>query len=126
LTKDACVFVSPQYSIRGDHGREWSCPDFVALNFRDKRVSVIEVSTAWDPESLLKKVLNRDAQWIQRLKEQLERNHVVDDEWKDYRVEVFIRKDAMAKFQAAIGENTNVKITALEDLRPPWDWHRSY
>ena len=101
LTKDAHVFVSPQYSIRGDTGGEWSCPDFVALNFRDKIVSVVEVSSASDPQSLRARVASRDVQWINRLREQLERNRVVDATWKYY-VAVFIRRDAERKFRAAI------------------------
>ncbi len=37
LTKDAHKFVSPQYSISGPTGGEWSCPDFVALDFHKRR-----------------------------------------------------------------------------------------
>lgn len=125
LTKDAHVFVSPQYSIRGDTGGEWSCPDFVALNFRDKIVSVVEVSSASDPQSLRARVASRDVQWINRLREQLERNRVVDATWKYY-VGVFIRRDAELKFRAAIGTADNVVIHILEDLGAPWTWTRSY
>ena len=126
LTKDAHVFVSPQYSIRGDTGGEWSCPDFVALNFRDKVVSVVEVSSASDPQSLRARVASRDVQWIKRLREQLERNLVVDTSWNQYLVEVFIRRDAERKFRAAIGAANDVVIHILEDLGAPWTWRRSY
>ncbi len=89
LTKDAFVFVSPQYSIRGDKG-EWSCPDLVALNFRDRRVAVVEVSTAWNPKSLREKVQNRDAQWITRLRDQLRALNVIDAAWT-FEVQLFVR-----------------------------------
>ena len=125
LTKDAHVFVSPQYPIRDDTGGEWSCPDFVALNFRDKIVSVVEVSSASDPQSLRARVASRDVQWINRLREQLERNRVVDASWKYY-VRVFIRRDAERKFRAAIGGGNDVVIHILEDLGAPWTWRRSY
>jgi hypothetical protein len=126
LTKDAHVFVGPQYSIRGDTGGEWSCPDFVALNFRDKIVLVVEVSSASDPQSLRARVASRDIQWINRLREQLERNRVVDASWNKYHVEVFIRRDAERKFREAIGAANNVVIHILEDLGAPWTWRRSY
>jgi hypothetical protein len=126
LTKDAHVFVSPQYSIRGDTGGEWSCPDFVALNFRDKVVSIVEVSSASNPQSLRARVASRDVQWINRLREQLERNRVVDASWNKYHVEVFIRRDAELKFRAAIGGGNDVVIHILEDLGAPWTWRRSY
>lgn len=126
LTRDAHVFVSPQYSIRGDTGSEWSCPDFVALNFRDRVVSVVEVSSASDPQSLRERVARRDVQWVERLREQLERNRVVDASWNQYRVEVFIRREAERKFRSAIGSANDVVIHILEDLGAPWTWTRSY
>ena len=126
LTKDAHTFVSPQYSIRGDHGREWSCPDFVSLNFCTKTVSIVEVSTAYDPAALIRKVQNRDNQWIARLKDQLMRNRVVDETWKDYRVHVFVRRGAAEQLQAAIAGAQDVQITMLDDLPPPWEWSRTY
>jgi len=126
LTKDAHVFVVPQYSIRGDTGSEWSCPDFVALNFRDKAVSVVEVSSASDPHSLRGRVARRDVQWVERLREQLKRNRVVDDSWKQYRVEVFIRREAEQKFRSTIRSANDVVIHILEDLGAPWTWTRSY
>ena len=125
LTKDAHMFVNPQYSIEGDPGTEWSCPDFVALDFREKRVSIVEVSSASHPKSLLDRVKNRDEQWIQRLRNQLQRNGVVDQSWKDYRVELFIRQQAVDQFQN-LKDAQDVVIHVLEDLGAPWNWRRSY
>src|ERR1700687_2159281 len=97
LTKDPYVFVSPQYSIRGETG-EWSCPDLVALNFRDRKVIIAEVSTAWDPSSLREKVKNCDVQWTERLRSQLQTLKVVGDDWT-FEVQVFVREAATAKLQ---------------------------
>jgi hypothetical protein len=123
LTKDPFVFVSPQYSIRGDKG-EWSCPDLVALNFREHRVAVVEVSTAWNPKSLREKVEKRDVQWIDRLRGQLRSLNVIDDSWT-FEVQLYIRKDALQGFNPHIAaQGTPVKVKALEDLGPPWEWAR--
>jgi hypothetical protein len=56
FTRDPYVFINEQYSIKDSAGREWSCPDFVALNFRDRIVSVVEVNTAYKAEGLLEMV----------------------------------------------------------------------
>jgi hypothetical protein len=123
LTKDPFVFVSPQYSIAGDKG-EWSCPDLVALNFRERTVAVVEVSTAWNPRSLREKVAKCDAQWIDRLRHQLRSLNVVDDSWT-FEVQVFIRKAAVPGFgNQIVATGTPVKVQALEDLGSPWEWAR--
>lgn len=125
LTKDPFVFVSPQYSIREGRG-EWSCPDLVALNFRERRVSVVEVSTAPNPKALREKVLDCDKQWITRLRDQLRDFKVIDDSWQ-FDVQLFIRKEAVQSFDhvRGIGASVEIKITALEDLGLPWEWARS-
>src|ERR1700733_9880130 len=126
LTKDAHMFVSPQYSIEGPPGTEWSCPDFIALGFREKRVSIVEVSSASNPRSLLERVKNRDRQWIERLKNQLLRNGVVDQLWKNFRVELFIRRSAADRFRKELKDAQDVVIYIIEELGAPWEWTRSY
>ncbi|MBI4610977.1 MAG: hypothetical protein HY726_18450 [Candidatus Rokubacteria bacterium] len=126
LTKDGHVFVSPQYSIRGDTGTEWSCPDYVALNFRARSVSVVEVSSARKPSTLQERVRTRDHQWLDRLRGQLTANGVVDESWKEYFVDVFVRRDAEPTFRQEFGLDPTVRIHVLEELGPPWTWTRSY
>ena len=126
LTKDAHIFVNPQYSIRGDTGLEWSCPDYVALDFRNRSVWVVEVSSAQRPTTLHERVRRRDHQWIANLRAQLTANRVVDDSWKHYVVDVFLRRDAVAPFQREFRHDPAVRIHVLEDLRPPWEWTRSH
>jgi len=41
-------FCCPQYSIKGDDGKEWRCPDFVVLDFDTPQVIVAEVTAVWD------------------------------------------------------------------------------
>ncbi len=125
LTKDPFVFVSPHYSICGDQG-EWACPDLVALNFRERRVSVVEVSTAWNPRSLREKVRDCNKQWITRLRDQLRDLDVVVDSWQ-FDVQLFVRRAAVQAFEqrvAGIGAGVEIRVKALEDLGAPWEWAR--
>lgn len=62
LTRNSPVFVSPQYSVMEESGKEWNCPDFVMLNFRDGTISIVEVNIAADPKDLEQKVADRQKQ----------------------------------------------------------------
>jgi Holliday junction resolvase-like predicted endonuclease len=124
LTKDPFVFVSHQYSIRNEKS-EWSCPDFVALDFRNRRVAVVEVSTAWNTKSLLEKVENREVQWIDKLRRQLLDQKIIDQQWK-FEIEVYVRKHAVPSFKSIPATtSTPIKVAALEDIGSPWDWQRA-
>jgi len=126
LTRDPYVFLNAQYSIKDDAGDEWACPDFVALNFRDRSVSVVEVSTGYNPEALANKVRDCEHHWFSALRKQLARRSIVDGTWT-FEVEVFIRKNAIEQFRAKIGNRSDVIIHALEVLGMPWqrDWPRA-
>lgn len=75
------LFLSPQFSIR-DGGREWSCPDFVALDFRQLEIQVIEVSAAYAIHRLVEKLRNCEEQWFKRLRPQLVALGVTDESWE--------------------------------------------
>jgi len=123
LTKDTFVFVNPQYSIKDEKGKEWSCPDLVALNFRDRLVFVIEVSTGWKTKRLQEKVQHCDKQWIDKLRAQLLKLKVIDDSW-NFEVQVFVRKHAIRAFTNIIQTGTKVRVVALETLGESWEWPR--
>lgn len=127
LTKDKHVFVNPQYSILDEStDGEWSCPDFLVLNFKEKRVSVVEVSTGYKLEGLAKKVNDRELHWFDKLKKQLTRNEVIgnDSGW-DFVVQVFLRKERVDFFKRKIHSNDKVEVISLEELGFPWSrsWH---
>lgn len=117
FTRRPYVFISPQYSIDD----EWSCPDFVALDFKTKVFSVVEVSSAYRPAMLIAEVREREKQWLERLRAQLERNGVLDGSWRA-RVEVFVRRDAKPEFERKIGVHEDVVVHSLEDIGYPWAW----
>jgi hypothetical protein len=112
------VFVCPQFSIANGH----SCPDFVALDFTNRIVRVVEVSAASEPNGLLKKVLDRDKQWLSELKGQLLKEKIIDDSWERFKVVLYIRERACEKFRKKLGETGDVILYSLEGIGSPWSW----
>jgi hypothetical protein len=70
---------------------------------------------------LVKKVLDREKQWLQGLRGQLERNGIIDDKWRA-QVELFVRRDAKPELERSIGVHEDVIVHSLEDLGYPWAW----
>jgi Holliday junction resolvase-like predicted endonuclease len=121
LAKEPYVFLNPQYSIKDENAHEWSCPDLVALNFRDRTVSVVEVTARASSSDLARKVEKRKEQWFDKLNVQLAHNKVVDGTWM-YRVEIFARKEVCDKLKLRFVGQSDVAFNSLEDLGFPWNW----
>jgi len=113
-------FLSPQFSI-GVGRSDWSCPDFVALDFTKKRVVVVEVTTAYDVSSLVEKIYNRDQQWFQRLRQILLSRKVVTPEWS-FAVRAFVRADRLEYTRAKFTDIPDVTITDIESIAFSWKW----
>lgn len=118
LTHNGDVFVCPQFSIGGG----WSCPDFVALDFKHKTVSVVEVSAASSPGGLLQKTKDRHNQWLGPLKQQMHQLQALDTLWEKFNVVLYIREAAAPKFRKEIGSADDVEIRTLDEIDLPWNW----
>jgi Holliday junction resolvase-like predicted endonuclease len=117
LTRDGKTFAAPQYDI--DNG--YSCPDFVALRPSEKKVIVVEVSTAYDLTRLADKLRNKNAHWFERLTKLLVERRVVDASW-DYEIMVFVRRNRINWLREKLGEDVaNVRVCAIEDTVSTWD-----
>jgi len=125
LTKfDDFIFIHHQYPIKvGSHSNNWIWPDFVVLNFKKKRVGVVEVSTAFNIDNLVKKVNDRDKNYITKIKEQLKLYNVINDSWEDFTVEVFIRADRKRDFLKKLNDRNGVNVTELEEVVSPWKYN---
>ena len=115
------LFLSPQFSVTGTDGKEWSCPDFVALDFAKRQVQIVEVTTAWDVSNLVKKVGNRDTQWFSLIRAQLLRRKIIDESWSLV-VRVFVRKDRSSELTRHFGDARDVSVECLEDIAFSWKW----
>jgi hypothetical protein len=118
ITHNGRVFVCPQFSIDGGS----SCPDFIALDLKNKVVSVVEVTAAYWPGGLFNKVKQRQQQWMLPLKEQLLRAGIINDSWEKFRVVLYIRRAAFEKFRGEFESEKDVEIVKLEDIAFPWNW----
>lgn len=123
LTTRPDVFVRHQHVIRSGSANEWSCPDFVALDFGQRRALVVEVSTEANSRSLVDKVRNREAHWINSLKAQLRAARVIDEANWGFEVHVYVRKDREQEFSALTDSpGTPLHVRVFEDLGAPWTW----
>lgn len=112
-------FVSHQFSITKDYRAEWSCPDFVVIDFSDLTVYVAEVTSASSIDSLKKKMLNKDEQWIKPLKSNMENTSEIFKDW-DYWVVAFIRKENITTLRNIIKDIPKISIKSLDDVMYPW------
>jgi hypothetical protein len=112
------VFVSPQYEI----GKNWSCPDFVALDFGRKVVSVVEVSVDANAGQLRQKIEAREKQWFSRLRAHLLQAGVTGNNWQ-YHLEVFVRDNVHKKFEKKFRGQPDITIHSLEKEDIPFSWN---
>ncbi|MEJ7138783.1 hypothetical protein [Amphibiibacter pelophylacis] len=114
------LFLAPQFSLR-DGGREWSCPDFVALDFRACEIQVVEVTTAYNVRGLIEKIQKREDQWFLRLRPQLLSLGIPVHNWKSV-VRAFVRRERAEYVKSKILNADDVKIEIIEDIAIPWSW----
>ncbi|MFT4927335.1 MAG: hypothetical protein ACI8WB_003441 [Phenylobacterium sp.] len=118
------LFLSPQFIVL-EKGKEWSRPDFIAINFKKKEIQVVEVTTAQDISRLMAKVADKNNQWFDKLIPQLKSSKVIPNEddngWTNV-VRLFIREDCKQYAEKKVKGNDNVFIEILEDLAFSWKW----
>jgi Holliday junction resolvase-like predicted endonuclease len=123
LTKlDDHVFVRHQFPVKEGSPSNWRWPDFVTLDFKNRIVSIVEVSTAYNIDRLAEKVNNRENQWIIRIRDQLMTQNVIDSSW-NFMVKVFIREKRCDEFSNKIKDHNGVEIIKLEDISFPWEYN---
>jgi len=115
------LFLSPQFSIPNATVREWSCPDFVALDFIKKQAQVVEVTIADNVRNLVAKIQNRENQWFQPLKSHLLERKVIDPRWC-FVVRAFVRGDRFDYVHARFKDDKDVIIERIEDVTFSWKW----
>jgi hypothetical protein len=121
LTHEGRAFVSPQFSVKGKSGRVWSTPDFVLLDFDKREVQIVEVSVDANPRKLLKKVAQRENQWIVPLKQQFATISKEFDEWPII-VRIFVRGGHVQRFKSLSTSEFPVRAEKIEDVLLRWSW----
>jgi hypothetical protein len=121
LTRDGKVFIVPNYSIRTpDSKGEWSCPDFVALDFGKHHVVVVEATTGTNADKVIANARDREKQWFEPLRAQLNKDNIADG-WP-IRFLGFVRRTNIEKARKALDGAADVTFVAVEDATFPWDY----
>jgi hypothetical protein len=128
LTRGGKVFIVPQYGIPAPGSKgDWSCPDFVALDFEKREVIVVEVTSGADVGGITAKAKDRERQWFAPLRQKLEADGVVSG-W-GIRFLGFVRQQNLEKARAALAGPSrfrrNRKCDLLVELLGRSDWRRT-
>jgi hypothetical protein len=114
-------FVSSQFSIPcTTGGGTWSCPDFIALDFSDSTVYVVEV-TIKDPKDACSKIENRETQWLGPLRDHLKKLNPMFADWR-YHVTLFVREEEVARAQRILSAVPDASVISLDKAVFPWRW----
>jgi hypothetical protein len=125
LTRGGKVFIIPQYSIPAPgYKADWSCPDFVALDFKKREVLVVEVASGANIDPITTKARDRQKQWFDLLRAKLKADGVVDETWP-MRFLGFVRKQNLEKARARLEGQADVTFFAIEDATFPWEYWES-
>ena len=121
LTRGGKVFIVPQYGIPAPGSTsDWSCPDFVALDFERKEIVVVEVATGSGIGPITADAKNREQQWFGPLREKLASDGVVEG-WP-IRFLGFVRKANLEKARKALSGHDGVAFAAIESATFSWDY----
>ena len=122
-------FCCPQYSIKDDSGRgEWRCPDFVVLDLEEKRVIVVEVTTAADLRTFKVKAMELHDQGRERVRKQLMRSFRAYPNIAEWPIEIhlFVREDRRDDLLKIIEDRKlQFKVFTLEHAFRRWKWDAS-
>jgi Holliday junction resolvase-like predicted endonuclease len=119
LTAPRNRFVSPQFTLSYEAGVGGACPDFVVLDFGNKTVYVVELTTKAAAAGLLERVQQRDTRWITPLRTHLGQMSPQFNDWR-YRVTLFVRPEICEDVQHATAQMDNVFVLSLANVVFPW------
>lgn len=123
ISADRQRFISPQFYVPYENEMGGSCPDFVVVDFRDRTIYVIEVTSSSNIKGLYEKIEFRQSRWIKPLKNHFIKINTDFDSW-DYRVTAFVREDNKDDVQDKFADSTDVTVFSIEEISFPysWDW----
>ena len=121
LTADGRVFIAPQFEIAFDreHQDGGACPDFVALDFRNRQIVIVEVSSAWNLDALMARIRNRQQQWYGPIRRRLLDLAPIDQSWP-IRFLGFVREERLGYAKRAFIRETDVAFFSIENASFPW------
>jgi hypothetical protein len=116
LTKVKKCFVFPQFDILYNN-TPWSCPDFVALDFINKKIAVVEVTSGYNIKNLLDKLANVNLQYFDKLLPQLKAIGIPIDDFEGKEVWVYVRERNSNFFSG----KENIICQSFESIGYDWE-----
>ncbi len=98
-----------------------SKPDFVVLNFKNKCVYVVEVTTAVNVNPIAEKVTDRKKRWYKAI-ESYNAGWVALTLGWDYKTCIFVREQAVETLAQKFISDTDVAVKSLDSVLTPWNW----
>lgn len=115
-------FVNLQFTIPYADSNGGSCPDFVALDFADKTVYVVEVTAAADTKSIIKRIRERETRWLNPLRSHFGKLNSTFKQW-EYHVTIFVRDDnEVNAVQRITKELSDVSVLSIQKALFSWKW----
>jgi len=114
-------FVNAQFTIPYADLKGGSCPDFVVLDFRDKTVYVVEVTSAADSKAIRGRIVERETRWFSPIRDHLSKLSVVFQSW-DYHVTIFVRPEETGNAREKLHDLFDVSVISLNDVVFSWQW----
>ena len=100
-------------------GGTW--PDFLALDFDEECVYIVEVTTAYDISRLVGKVHDRQNRWYEPIKNSALSWHKLVNGW-DFRVCLVLRSEVKNKAEKLLVGSDDVSIKTFDQIMSPWRW----
>ena len=122
ISADKLRFISPQFDIPYENEMGGSCPDFVVVDYKDRTIYIIEVTTSSNMRSLTEKIEQRRTRWIEPLQRHFEKISQDFVSW-DYRMTAFVRQTNKNALQQKFAYAQDVSIFSLEEISFPYSWN---
>lgn len=98
-----------------------SRPDFIVLDFSNRTIYVVEVSSAWDTSNLLQRARDREQRWLQVLRSSMPTMDAVFTHWR-YHVTLFVRQPVVEACRTRLADAHDVSVLPLDDVLVTWNW----
>jgi hypothetical protein len=91
------------------------------LDFADKTVYIVEVTTAANTNDLMGRVREKETRWFTPLRAHFTGLNEVFAGW-DYHVTLFVRDEQLRSVKQAIDEFPDVSVISLKTVVFSWNW----
>lgn len=116
LTRNKNIFVIPQYDISNG----WSCPDFVGIDFENKKLLIVEVTASSYPKALINRIRTREKQWFSKLREEFDKfSNVCNFRDWPWIIRIYVRDICKQRFNE-FPENA-LEIFTFEEIGFSWN-----